>query len=173
MIDEYTLFYLKWIEPVRNMLQKTSLEAGYWEKEQTSPSWHSWAGYAFEAICYKHLSQIRKKLGISPTAIASAWRYVPKPGSDSLPGEQIDLLFDRKDDAITLCEIKYTRKPFVIDKSYAKALLGKREVFAKKTLTKKQLFIAMIASNGLKDTLYADELVDNLATLDDLFIAID
>lgn len=170
LIDEYTLFYLDWIEPIRNTLQKRSLERGYWEGKQNSAKWHSWAGYAFEAICYKHLSPIRKKLHISPTAIANGWRYVPtaKPQDQ---GAQIDLLFDRDDNVITLCEIKYTEKPFEINKSYAVQLKRKINVFKEKTRTKKQIFFAMISAQGLKKTLYSEDMIQGVVTLDDLFIA--
>ncbi len=168
VIDEYTLFYLRWIEPIRESLQVQSLDKGNWQEIQNSPAWNSWQGYAFEAICYKHISQIRKKLEISPTAIANSWRYIPKDKSGE-PGAQIDLLFDRRDDAITLCEIKYSNKSFVIDKQYARNLLNKQRVFVKNTRTKKQLFIAMIVSNGIKQNLYADDLISGIVTLDDLF----
>ena len=122
VVDEYTLFYFHWIEPIRDALQEESLATGYWQGIQSTPAWHSWAGYAFEAICYKHLSQIRKKLNIPPTAIATSWRYIPRKKSlDN--GAQIDLLFDRMDGAVTICEIKYSAKPFVINKQYAKNLV--------------------------------------------------
>jgi len=84
-------------------------------------------------------------------------------------GAQIDLLFDRMDDAVTLCEIKYSNKPFVINKQYAKNLLNKGEVFAAQTRIRKQQFIAMIASSGLKDNLYADDLISGVVELKDLF----
>ena len=100
--------------------------------------------------------------------MANSWRYVPtKANRES--GAQIDLLFDRKDDSITLCEIKYTDKPFIISKQYAKNLLNKQEVFARITRTKKQLFLAMIAANGVADNLYADDLISATVTLDNLF----
>jgi len=168
VIDEYTMFYLKWIEPVRKTLQKASLETGYWENVHNSPAWYSWSGYAFESICYKHLSQIRKKLKISPSAIAGAWCYIPKDASNE-SGAQIDMLFDRRDDSITICEIKYSEKSFVIDKKYAKVLLNKKRVFISKTRTKKQIFICMVASSGIKDNLYADDLISGVVILDDLF----
>ncbi|HEX4044616.1 MAG TPA: ATP-binding protein [Gammaproteobacteria bacterium] len=168
LIDEYTLFYLDWIEPIRHTLQKQSLESGYWEGKQHSAAWYSWAGYAFESICYKHLSQIRKKLNIAPTAIANGWRYAPHAKSKE-KGCQIDLLFDRDDDAITICEIKYTDKPFAIDKDYAAQLNQKITVFKQKTNTKKQIFIAIISANGLKKTIYSEEMVDGVVTLEDLF----
>lgn len=168
VMDEYTLFYLKWIEPLRKTLQKESLEKGYWEKIQESGAWYNWAGYTFESICYKHIAQIRKKLEISPSAIANTWRYTSQAKSEE-DGTQIDLLFDRRDNTITICEIKYTIKPFIIDKKYAKNLENKRDVFVEKTKTKKQIFITMISSSGIQDNTYAKELIGGVVKLDDLF----
>ncbi len=169
VIDEYTLFYLRWIEPVRNTLQKHSLENGYWESQYNSSAWASWSGYAFEAICYKHMSQIRKKLGISPGAIASVWRFVPAAKSYE-SGAQIDLLFDRLDDAVTICEIKYSDSPFIIDKQYAKSLLNKVKMYVEKAGTSKQILLSFVAANGVKENLYSDDLISgSVVTLDDLF----
>jgi len=73
------------------------------------------------------------------------------------------------DNAITICEIKYSHEPFIIDKQYATILRNKVEVYKKHTGTQKQIFIAMISANGLKPTMYSEELVSSYATLDDLF----
>jgi AAA+ ATPase superfamily predicted ATPase len=169
IIDEYTLFYFYWIEPIRDTLQEQSLEPGYWQELQTSPSWNSWAGYSFEAMVYKHLPEIRKKLKIPATAIANSWRYMAAKLSKE-DGAQIDLLFDRRDGTITLCEIKLTINPFIIDKHYAAQLIKKRDIFVKMTGTKKQIFIAMISANGIKNNPYSDALIQNVVTMDDLFI---
>lgn len=168
LIDEYTLFYLDWIEPIRNTLEKQSLEKGYWERKQGSQTWHAWAGYAFEAICYKHLSEIKKKLSIPITATANGWRYVPRKNA-SEKGAQIDLLFDREDDAINICEIKYTNEPFSINKDYAEKLKNKVAVFKERTRTKKNIFLSVISANGLKENMYAEEMITNIVILDDLF----
>ena len=168
LIDEYTLFYFNWIEPIRATLQKKSLEKGNWQVIQNSPGWYSWLGYAFESVCYKHLGQIRKALSISPAAIANTWRYMPRKGTKE-KGAQIDLLFDRRDGVITICEIKYTDKPFKIDKQYATTLVNKTEVFINKTRTNKQILIAMISANGLKKTIYSEDIISGVVTLNDLF----
>ncbi|PCI38779.1 MAG: AAA family ATPase [Thiotrichales bacterium] len=168
IIDEYTLFYFHWLEPIKDSLHEMSLEKGYWLGIQNTPAWHSWTGYAFEAICYKHIHQIRKKLDIPVTSITTSWRYVPIKKSIE-DGAQIDLLFDRSDGAITICEIKYSVKPFVINKQYAKNLLNKGAVFEKISRIKKQQFIAIIASNGIQTNLYSDDLISNVVTLKDLF----
>lgn len=168
LIDEYTLFYLDWIEPIRKTLQKQSLGINYWESKHTSPSWSSWAGYAFEAMCYKHIFNIRKKLKIPSSAIAHSWRYAPISKSKE-HGAQIDLLFDRDDDSITICEIKYTNEPFEINKKYAEILKNKIAVFKEKTRTKKQLFLVMISAYGLQNTMYSEEMINGVVILEDLF----
>lgn len=168
MIDEYSLFYFNWIEPISNSLLDRGMRKGYWETIQNSPAWHNWAGYAFELICYKHISQISKALNISPTALPFAWRYVPTKNSKEL-GAEIDLLFDRNDDTITLCEIKYTEKPYAIDKQYAQRLQQKINVFKKITGVRKNIFLSMVTASGLKETMYSEEMVHGVATLDDLF----
>lgn len=168
VIDEYTLFYLKWIEPVKDALNKQSFEDGYWQTQQNLPAWESWSGYAFEAVCYKHISQIKKILNLSPIDIPAAWRYAPKKYSKER-GAQIDLLFDRQDDAITLCEIKYTDNPFMIDKNYAEKLKHKIEVFKEQTRTLKHIFTVLISANGVKPNFYSTELLGGIVTLQDLF----
>lgn len=168
LTDEYTLFYLKWVEPARESLQNQSLASGYWQAIQNTPEWYSWLGYAFETVCYKHLSVIRKALSINPSAMASSWRYTPRKGGEER-GAQIDLLFDRKDDAITLCEIKYTDEPFLLTKEYVDVLNRKMAVFKEQTRTKKQLFLNMISASGLKNNFYAEEMISGLVTLEDLF----
>lgn len=167
VVDEYTLFYFHWIEPIRNTLLKKGLRKGAWGKMMRSPSWHSWSGYAFEAMCYKHLHQISEALELSPTAVPTTWRYSPRKGSKE-QGTQIDLLFYRDDDAITICEIKYTDSPFAVDKEYAAVLRRKLEIFKEKTRTQKQLFLALISAHGLRETMYSEELIDGLVVLDDL-----
>lgn len=168
VIDEYTLFYLDWIEPIKATLLSKSLMKGYWEKQQHSAAWHSWAGYAFESVCYKHLPQISHSLKMSPTAIPNTWRYSPQKGVKE-SGAQIDLLFDRDDDSITICEIKYTDQPYVIDKQEAIKLNQKVSVFKEKTRTKKHIFLSIISASGLKKSMYSEEMIDGVATLDDLF----
>jgi hypothetical protein len=168
MVDEYSLFYFRWIEPIQDTLLEKGMRKGYWERTQSTQQWYSWAGYAFEALCYKHIPQISIALSLSPTAIPYAWRYVSTRGSKDC-GAQIDLLFDRDDGAITLCEIKYSLKPYVIDKPYAHLLSQKIAVFKERTKTKKLLFLAFVSASGLKSPFHAQLLGSGLVTLEDLF----
>lgn len=168
LIDEYTYFYFKWIEPIKKTLQRKSLDKGNWQAIQKTSEWYNWLGYAFEAVCYKHIFVVRKALSISPDAIANSWRYVPRKGTKTR-GAQIDLLFDRKDDAITLCEIKYSDEPFIITKEYVEVLKRKMAVFKEQTRTKKQLFLAFVSVNGVKNNYYAEDMISGIVTLDDFF----
>lgn len=120
-IDHYLLFYFYWIFPVQETFLTKSLAKGYWDKMKKSPSWHRWAELAFGALCYDHLPQISQALDLSPLAIPSTWRYTPRKNTQD-NGAHIDLLFDRDDDAFTICEIKYTDIPYTITKEYAEKL---------------------------------------------------
>ena len=163
VVDEFCLFYIYWLE----LAKGKKLPQDYWLKQTKKPNYHVWAGYAFEAVCHKHIDQIIESLKIKSVETISSWRFVAKKKEEY--GAQIDLLMDRSDDAITLCEIKYTDNPFQIDKAYAKNLLNKVAVYRQQTKTKKQIFIAMISANGIKPTMYSEELISGVVTLDDLF----
>lgn len=167
VIDEFSLFHLKWIEPFLTSFQS---EQGYWQSMVKSPEVSSWAGLAYETICFKHISQIRKALGLDKIGCKiGSWQYLSKKGSDS-DGVQIDLLFDRQDGTITICEIKYSGQPFVIDKGYAKILMKKLDIFEKHQKTSKQIFLALITTAPLKASLWSEELVHNQVTLEDFFV---
>ena len=163
IFDEFVFFYLHWIAPSIRVIRKQTSGHGYWISKMRSPAWKSWAGYTFEAICHKHVPQIRKALKIEPGAEAGSWRFASKN-----QGAQIDLLFDRYDDAITICEIKYSDRPFIIDKKYAQELIQRSEIYQKQTRTQKQLFLAIISSSGIRPSKHS-EIIDQTANLSDLF----
>lgn len=169
VIDEYSLFYLHWIEPMTQM-RALQQSGNYWANVIRSSSWHSWAGFAFEGVCYKHADKIIQALGLEGIAcIVGCWRST-KQIDDQQTGAQIDLLFDRSDNAITLCEIKYSTKPFVIDKNYARVLINKLEIFSKQVNSSKQLFLAMITTEGLHTNIWSKKLVNGgVVTLEQLF----
>lgn len=168
VIDSYTLFYLKWIE---ELVDGKSIPRGadYWARLSKSPSWLSWAGHTFENVCYSHIDKIISALGLGGIGcLVSHWKYKAIPGENE-SGAEIDLLLDRDDGAITLCEIKYTTSPFVIDKSYAKNLANKMDVFEKNTKQRKQLFLVMITTMGIKKNLWSEDLINSTVELKDLF----
>lgn len=169
ILDEYSLFYLQWIEPEKHNIEMDIEDNNVWLNLIQSSKYQSWRGYAFESVCYKHISAIKKALKINVASNIGAWRYVPRANELTEQGAQIDLLFDRKDDAITFCEIKYSEQPFVIDKPCAETLKRIIEVYKAVTRSKKQFFIAMIAANGLHQNMYAKDLISAVVTIDNLF----
>ena len=163
LTDEFSIFYLRFMDKPRSSGKDT------WAKISTSPSYKIWSGMAFEAVCLKHVEQIKKGLGIQGIeSEESGWRYVPSKG-ESEGGAQIDLLIDRKDRCINICEIKYYTGEFSIDKPYAGELQQKLDVFAQKTKTRKTLFLTMITSYGIKENNYSASLIQKSLTMDVLF----
>ncbi len=165
VIDEFCLFYIKWVAPMKKRFPRN-----YWIRKSKSPSYYAWSGYAFEAVCMKHYDEIVDALGIESAIDYSWWRYVTCDEAEC--GAQIDFIIDRDDDAITICEIKYTDKPFAIQKSYAAKLEYAIELFKKKNEITKQVFFSMVSANGLQPTKHSERLVTGVVTLDDLFIPI-
>lgn len=90
-----------------------------------------------------------------------------KAGVDS--GAQVDLLFDRPDGMINVCEIKYTNAPFKLEKDYALALDKRIDIFKQVTKTLKQVKLSMVTSFGVKPSLYSEDLVWSEVTAKDLF----
>ena len=168
LIDEYLLFYFYWIEPIRSTLQINAFESGNWLANQNSPEWYSWRGYAFESICYKHLPVIRKTLKLPSNAVANTWRYAPKKNTKE-DGAQIDLLFDRPDDAITCCEIKYSNQPYAVDKLCSNNLIRRANVLKTQARTHKQIFWALITVIGIAETSYSKKIISHVVTLQNLF----
>ena len=160
LCDEYSLFYLKF-------MGSRPSQVGAWLRLSEQASWKSWSGFAFETICHKHSAQIKEALNISAIySEESIWRHVPgNRGS----GAQIDLLFDRADHAINICEMKFSVSEFTISKGYADDLKQKLQVFKDETKTKKSLFLTMVTTFGIIKNAHYTGLVQNDITMDALF----
>jgi hypothetical protein len=165
--DEYTLFFLEWIGPIKKRGPITN--PNYWLNASKQQKYRTWTGYAFEAVCVKHVQQIIKSLGIENVAgEIGKWHFSPAAGSKK-SGAQIDLIINRFDDCINICEIKFSKNKYAIDKKNAHNLLNKINVFEEKTGTKKQIFLTMITTMGLKKTMYSEDLVHSEVVMKDLF----
>jgi uncharacterized protein len=157
--DFYSLFYLKFIKNA-DLTDQNS-----WLDRIDNPEVRAWSGYAFEQICLAHLPQIKRALGISSVQTqSSVWQ-----GSDGQHAAQVDLVIDRRDQTIHLCEMKFSIHPFVIDKAYADSLRQKIGVFKAATATRKSIFLTFITTFGLAQNEYAGSLVQNSLTMDALF----
>ena len=169
VIDEYVLFYLAWVEPFRKNSRGDTPEDGHhWSNQIHTPAYYAWAGYAFEAVCFKHIGQIKKALGLDQISCGYGdWRYSPISTQDQ--GTQIDLLFDRDDDCVTICEIKNTDKPFSVTKEYAKDLENKKRIYVNQTRTSKLILMALISNKGAVENDYYKKIFSNCVTIEDLF----
>jgi AAA+ ATPase superfamily predicted ATPase len=161
LTDEYSLFYLKFIE--NNIYQGEDT----WNHLSQTQAFKTWSGYAYENICLKHISNIKKALGI--TGIYSEYSSFYKKGNATKKGAQIDLVLDRNDQAINLFEIKFSNKLYSISKSDFENLTNKIEVFKDSTNTKKQVFLFFITTFGLLENQYSSAIVGKELTMDDLF----
>jgi hypothetical protein len=161
LTDEYSLFYLQFIEKNRKK------SAGLFMELSQTQEWKTWAGYAFETICLKHLSQLKNALSIKGVySEASAFLH---KGSDGQKGVQIDLVLDRKDHTINLFEMKYYNTTWAIDKIEAEELKEKVLRFKAITKTTKQVFLTIVSTFGTKQNEYSIDLIDNDIRLDALF----
>lgn len=159
--DEYSLFYLKF------MAKKQFRGEDVWHQLSQSASYKSWSGLAFETLCLKHIASIKRALGIAGVYTeVSVWQH---KANELEKGAQIDLLIDRKDHTINVCEIKFYDSTVGIDKKYAEEIQQKLSVFKQKTQTKKTLFFTMITPYGVQDNEYKTRWVDSSLTIDDLF----
>lgn len=167
LTDEYCSFYLTWIEGAPKGIF-TRGGRDYWLTKSKSRSFESWAGYAFEGIVSKHAVELRRALGIDavPCEMASFRHVPPKSRGTETEGAQVDLLFDRADDAINLCELKYARAPFAITKAYARELKAKIEVFERVTKTRKKVLLTMVAPFGVVQNAWSEGLVDRVVGIE-------
>ena len=162
LTDPFTLFHLSFTEKQKRYMEN------FWLHYCTTPAHSAWSGYAFELVCLLHVPQIKRKLGISGVLTeVSSWRS--KEGKEAGAGSQIDLVLDRNDQIINLCEMKYASDTYTIDKEYNKKLREKRSTFMSETKTRKAAHITMVTTFGLTQNEYSAEVFFQV-TMDDLFL---
>ena len=155
LTDPFIAFHLTYI-------RNTDSE-NYWSTFTDNAAHRAWSGYAFEQVCLSQIDQIKKVLGISGVhADISSWvsRSIEK-------GAQIDLIIDRADRVINLCEVKFSKGPFEISRSEDKLLREKIEAFRYETKTRKALHLTMITTYGVKPGKYAS-IVQSEVNMDQL-----
>lgn len=159
LIDEYSVFYYQF-NPQKN-------SEGSFQKISTTPKYFSWAGFAFESLCIKHINKIKEALGIS--GIYSQENSYKVKGNVQENGFQIDLLIDRSDHSINICEMKYYGKEYLFSKKEAEILRKRREDFREKTKTKKYLINTLITTYGLTENENTVGIIDKVILMDKLF----
>lgn len=162
LVDFYTLFYFKFIA------EKHKLDEQWWSHHIDDVGIRSWQGLSFELVCMQHHRQVKKALGISGMATTiSTWKCNPDP-EKHLPGAQIDMIIERADRMIHLCEMKFSQKAYNITADYEKKLRERMWIFDTKTKNKKPLVHTFVTTFGLGEGKH-HSIVHSEVTMDDLF----
>jgi hypothetical protein len=159
LTDAFTLFHFHFF--IANKYQ----DEAFWTHSLNSTRYRAWSGYAFEILCLNHIKQIKKALGILGIQ-SRACSWVGKNSGDK--GAQIDLVIDRADQTVNICEMKFSRAAYEITKSDDANLENKLNTFLEQTNTKKSLMITMVTSFGIKANKYSGN-IQNQVIMDDLF----
>lgn len=159
LVDNFSLFYHEFI---RNKIKGSN----YWSSNYMTPAHSAWSGLAFERLCFQHRTQIAKALGIS--GIHAIWYAWSAPKTDSYPGVQVDMVIDRADGMVNLCEVKFTEEPFAITPEYMQKLRLRRSRYQQEIASKKGVHLTMVTSSGVVQNPQKFE-INSFVTLDDLF----
>jgi hypothetical protein len=159
LVDPFCLFFLHFVQ------NQTKINEKFWQQNITAQPVVTWRGYAFENVCFTHIDSIKKALGISGIiSSSSAWS---KKGGDE-DGTQIDLLIQRNDNVINMCEIKFTNDDFTVDKKYYRVLLSRPDQIKKLVSPKISIHSTLITTFGLRQNEYSSAFT-NVVTMDDLY----
>jgi hypothetical protein len=160
LTDPFCLFFLNFIEKPRRKDNR------FWSNNHNSPSVNSWRGLAFENVCFKHIDQIKKALDIYGVHTThSAWVGY----DEELGGAQIDLILDRDDHILNLCEIKYLSEDYSVNAAYQRKLANRQAIIQKMISPKQVIHHTLITTYGLASNEYSS-VFSNTITLEDLFL---
>lgn len=157
LADFFCQFYLTFID-------KSEMELNYWAHHINTPEINSWMGLAYEQVCLEHLPQIKHALRIDGiSSIAYSWR-----SKDSTPGAQIDIVIERADKIVNLCEVKYSQDEFELTGDEERKLRNRLTSFVTETGIKHTPWITLITTEGLKPGIHNSS-IQNVITLNQLF----
>ena len=165
LTDLFSLFHIRFVA------DNNGQDENYWSKLSGKGQMTSWSGYAFEQVCLHHLTQIKRALSIGGV-ISNVHSWSSKPFTDKngtqWKGAQIDLLIDRADEVINICEIKFASDKYVIDSEYEERLRNRASLFRTVTKTKKSIQHTFITTYGVAPNLHSG-IVQSEVIMDDLF----
>ncbi len=162
LTDNFSLFYLRLISD-RGLQNQQNV----FLKIFTNQQFKIWSGYAFENTCFIHYRQIAKALGIQ--SIFHQFSSFQFSGNEQYNGIQIDLLIDRADGVINLCEMKFSNSDYNLTSAYKKQLRERAATFSAVTQSRKSIFTTLVTTFGLSNEQKHVDVVQNVLSLDDLF----
>ena len=158
LMDNYSRFFMDIVS------QNKTDNPQFWLSIQNTPKYNAWRGLAFEMVCLEHVDKLRQALQIAGVVTnVCCWR-----SAQSSLAAQIDLLLDRNDNIIDLCEMKFTQEAFTLDEGEISELCRKRDVFRKETKTRKALHIVVVSASGSRSRINSSEIQAQIS-LDNLF----
>ena len=152
LIDNFTLFYFKFMA---GDVERTS---DFWSSSHMSQEVRIWRGLAFERVCLEHVEAIKRTLGIAGVRCRVYAYAFAADSADDRPGGQIDLVIDRDDDVVNLCEMKCLGGEYVIDEFERRKLENRREAFLQQTRTSKAVHLTIVSANGVKRNAFSQNL---------------
>ena len=162
LIDFYTIFYFKFLAENKHN------DKNFWTKSQSSNLYLTWCGLTFERVCLLHVDQIKKALSIGGVISSEySWRSA-KTKKSKKKGAQIDLLIDRNDNVIDLCEMKYTIGEYSISQNEEANIINRKARFMEETKTQKAIHTILITTIGLAENEHSD-IIDKTIIMNDLF----
>lgn len=148
------------------MKENKTNDEHFWTNSIDTPVRNTWCGLAFERLCLWHIQQIKGALGIlGVNGSVYSWRTEANEEHD---GAQVDLLIDRKDSVVNLCEMKYSDDIYAFDAEEERKLRNRRTSFKLDTNTKKSIHITLVTTYGLRNNSHSG-IVQSVVILDDLF----
>ena len=163
LVDNFTIFHQRFLGDRANRMEN------FWSVSENTQSVRIWCGLAFERVALQHEDQIKRKLGISGVVTRTyGWRHVAE-GEDG-DGAQVDLVLDRNDRVVNICEVKYRRgeEQYVLSDDEDRNLVNKREAYIRDTGTTSAVHLTMVTVNGVRHNAAWND-IQSEVTLDDLF----
>jgi len=160
LTDPFCLFHLRFVQG------QTEIDPDFWMHNVASQSVSAWRGIAFEELCFSHVGQIKKALDI--LGVSSRQSAFVVKGDGETEGMQIDLLIDRKDNVLNLCEMKFVSSEFEVDNDYEKKLRHRLQWMLDHMNRKQSLQMTLVTTFGLKYG-YHSGVFQQVVTLDHLF----
>ena len=160
LVDPFCIFYLRFVKEIRGRKSVS------WTNISDTGSVIAWRGYAFENVCFNHVKQIKAALGIS--GVITNETLWSKRGDEESPGTQIDIILERKDNVVNMCEVKFCNDEFAINKDYHIILVRRRNLLQEKIPKRAAIHNTLITTYGLKHNEYYGDFVQTI-TLENLF----
>ena len=159
LCDSFCRFALQFIE------KKNITDRRYWQNNIQSPKMSAWRGIAFEELCLNHIENIKRALGVS--GVNSSQSQWALKGDDDKEGTQIDLIIDRSDNVVNLCEMKFYNEEFRVTKEYYKKLSHRLNLLQETLPKRKTVHMTLITTEGLAKNEYQSAF-QKVVTLEDL-----